>query len=421
MEVVQQILFLLLAAAAIFIFSKKVIAIRRNINLGRDEAIEPHPGRWRNLLLMAFGQKRMFDKPLVAILHFILYAGFIIINIEVLEIVLDGLLGTHRLFAGPLGGFYSFVINFFEVLAVLVLVTCIIFLLRRNVLKVRRLNMKELTKRTNAVAFSLLSASGGTLLLLNRAWYQHYARTGLHTFNDSREWLQVDKTGHAWSAYQMGRNTAALWQWAGVNEKKSVLLGSSGSLLFLTVIELMDGYSQKWGWSWADMAANGSGVALFVAQQLAWKDQRIGLKFSAAPQRISPHLEQRRSELFGSSVPEQVLKDYNNQTYWLSINPKSFMPRSGLPKWLNMAVGYGAGGMWGGFANRAFDPGGNLIFDRTDIKRSRQWYLSPDVDLTRIETNRKGIKTLLFLLNCVKLPALAVELSDKKLKMKWIQ
>jgi len=144
MQLVQQILFILLAAVAIWLFVKKAKFIRRNINLGRDEKFEPHPGRWKNVLLMAFGQKRMFDKPLVAFLHFAVYAGFIIINIEILEIILDGIFGTHRLFAPYLGSFYSFVINFFEILAFLVLASCVIFLLRRNLVKVRRLNMTEL-------------------------------------------------------------------------------------------------------------------------------------------------------------------------------------------------------------------------------------------------------------------------------------
>ena len=145
MQIVQQILFLILAITATWIFIRKVKFIRKNINLGRDEAVEPHPDRWRNVLLMAFGQKRMFDKPLVAFLHFILYAGFIIINIEILEIILDGIFGTHRLFAPYLGGFYSFVINFFEILAFLVLASCVIFLVRRNIIKVRRLNIQELS------------------------------------------------------------------------------------------------------------------------------------------------------------------------------------------------------------------------------------------------------------------------------------
>jgi heterodisulfide reductase subunit C len=144
MQLAQQILFILLFIAAVWLFTRKIKSISRNIKLGRDEEFPSHPDRWKNVLLIAFGQKRMFDKPLVALLHFAVYAGFIIINIEVLEIVLDGIFGTHRLFAPLLGGFYTFVINFFEVLAFLVLASCVIFLVRRNIVKVWRLNMKEL-------------------------------------------------------------------------------------------------------------------------------------------------------------------------------------------------------------------------------------------------------------------------------------
>lgn len=144
MQLAQQILFIILTATAIWLFVKQVRFISKNIRMGREEKSEPDPRRWKNVLLIAFGQKRMFDKPLVALLHFLVYAGFIIINVEILEIVLDGIIGTHRLFAPYLGGFYSFVIDFFEVLAFLVLVSCIIFLVRRNIVRVRRLNMNEL-------------------------------------------------------------------------------------------------------------------------------------------------------------------------------------------------------------------------------------------------------------------------------------
>ena len=144
MQVAQQILFILLFISAVWLFARKVKYISRNIKLGRDEEFPSHPDRWKNVLLIAFGQKRMFDKPLVALLHFAVYAGFVIINIEILEIILDGIFGTHRLFAPYLGSLYTFIINFFEVLAFLVLVSCIIFLVRRNFVKVRRLNMNEL-------------------------------------------------------------------------------------------------------------------------------------------------------------------------------------------------------------------------------------------------------------------------------------
>jgi len=145
MQIVQQLLFALCLGTAVWLFSKKVKEIRRNILLGVDEDLTDNPSlRWKNMLLLAFGQKKMFKNPLVAVMHFILYAGFLIINIEVLEIVLDGLFGTHRLFLPMLGAVYTFLINAFEVLALLVLVTCVIFLVRRNVLKLKRFISNDL-------------------------------------------------------------------------------------------------------------------------------------------------------------------------------------------------------------------------------------------------------------------------------------
>jgi hypothetical protein len=138
MQLVQQITFVLLSVAAIGLFSRNALRIRRNILLGKDEDFSDHPAtRWKNLLLLAFGQKKMFRNPLVAVLHFFIYAGFIIINLEVLEIFLDGLFGTHRLFSVPMGGLYSWLINSFEILAISVLLACIVFLCRRNILKLR--------------------------------------------------------------------------------------------------------------------------------------------------------------------------------------------------------------------------------------------------------------------------------------------
>ncbi len=146
MPYLQQILFIILLGSAILFFTVKVRDIMANINLGRDENYSDRPAeRWKNVLLLAFGQKKMFRKPIVAILHFVIYAGFLIINIEVLEIILDGLLGSHRLFAPALGGFYHFVINFFEFLAAGVLLGCVIFLIRRNWLKIRRFRSSDLS------------------------------------------------------------------------------------------------------------------------------------------------------------------------------------------------------------------------------------------------------------------------------------
>src|SRR4051812_29602549 len=145
MHLVQQILFIVLALFSTWLFAKNIKKIRRNILLGHDEDYSDNPGqRWKNLLLLAFGQKKMFRNPLVAVLHFFIYAGFIIINLEVLEIFLDGIFGTHRMFSSSMGSSYSWLINAFEILALTVLIACVVFLCRRNILKLKRFMSHDL-------------------------------------------------------------------------------------------------------------------------------------------------------------------------------------------------------------------------------------------------------------------------------------
>lgn len=246
---------------------------------------------------------------------------------------------------------------------------------------------------------------GTTLALLNNAWYKNEARTSFHTFDDSREWLQMDKWGHGWTTFNAARASTELWEWTGLSRRKSIWLGSATSLLYMTGIEYLDGHSAKWGWSWSDMAANVAGAGLFATQALLWNEERIQLKFSFHGNRYSsPQLENRADDLFGSTWYERMLKDYNAQTYWLSVNIHSFFPESKWPAWLNVAAGYGAKGMFGGFDNRWTDELGQPV-DRTDIKRVRQYYISPDIDFTRIPTRSRFLKTAFSILNVFKFPA----------------
>lgn len=134
---------------------------------------------------------------------------------------------------------------------------------------------------------------GGSLVLLNEAWYKGYARSSFHTFDDSREWLQIDKAGHAWTAYNTGRASTALWEWAGLSHKKAVLTGGLSGAAYLTAIEFLDAYSTKWGWSWSDIGANIFGSGLFMSQELLWNEQRIQFKFSFHKNNYKdPQLEQ---------------------------------------------------------------------------------------------------------------------------------
>jgi ferredoxin len=194
MHYLQQIAFVVLAAVATWLFVKKISEIRRNILLGKDENLDDQPARrWKNLLLLALGQKKMFRNPLVAVMHLVIYAGFIIINLEVLEIVLDGLFGTHRLFAPLLGGLYGWLINGFEFLAVGVITVCVIFLVRRNIIKLKRFISKDLSgwPRSDANYILITEIILMTLFLtmnaadqsLQAAGNEHYHQTGNFLFS----------------------------------------------------------------------------------------------------------------------------------------------------------------------------------------------------------------------------------------------
>jgi heterodisulfide reductase subunit C len=144
-QILEPLIFIALTIIAIGLVFKRGKIISKTIRLGRDEELKgPKSARWKNVFLLALGQQKMFRKPGVAILHLIVYAGFIIINIEIIEIILDGILGQHRLFAPLLGAVYPVLINSFEALALLVLLACIVFLIRRNLKSITRLQSADL-------------------------------------------------------------------------------------------------------------------------------------------------------------------------------------------------------------------------------------------------------------------------------------
>jgi len=277
-------------------------------------------------------------------------------------------------------------------------------------------------KRQWLIGGLTVAGYGGSFIFLSQAWYKDFPRRTFHTFDDSKEWQQVDKVGHAWTAYHTSRFTTNMWRWAGVSDKRALLYGTGSSMLYMLSIEYLDGHSREWGWSWADVGANFLGASLYVGQELGWKEQKIGFKFSSHHKNYEEReLEVRANKLFGSSFQGRLLKDYNAQTYWLSGNLKSFFPDAKLPAWLNVAFGYGADGMYGGFENIAKDKtSGVVTFDRRDIKRYRQWYLAPDVDLTRIKTNSRLLKSVFSALNVLKFPAPALEFSKGQFRFKAI-
>ena len=264
------------------------------------------------------------------------------------------------------------------------------------------------TSRRNAVVITETALATATLIGLNQLWYTDYPRSNFKTINDSGEWLQMDKLGHVFSSYQLGRLGANTLNWAGVSKKDQLLYGSTLGLGFLTAVEVMDGFSEEWGFSWTDMAANVSGTGLFVGQEILWQEQRILLKYSFH----RTDFAQQRPDKLGSGFSEEFLKDYNGQTYWLSANINSFLKTKSIPNWLNLAFGYGADGMLTGEAN---DP----LFLNQD--RTRQYYLSLDIDLSRIKTKSNVLKTIFDVFNVIKVPFPTLELNSKgRIKMHYL-
>ena len=261
-------------------------------------------------------------------------------------------------------------------------------------------------KRLHTVLAVEAATVAGSLYLLNDLWYKDYPRSPFHFFNDNKEWQQMDKLGHATTSCTIGALGYYSLRWAGVENKKAIWYGGCMGSVYLLTIEILDGLSEEWGFSAGDFTANTFGSFLFVSQQLAWNQQRIIFKWGYH----STEYRKYRPDLLGSNLQESLLKDYNGQTYWLSGNIYSFLKKeSRFPKWLNIAVGYGAEGMIGGYENPA-EHNGQLMPVYT---RYRQFYISPDVDLTMIPTKSKFLKLLFYTLDFIKIPAPTLEFSKE--------
>lgn len=277
-------------------------------------------------------------------------------------------------------------------------------------------------RKIKTIAITHIGLYGGSMIGLYNAWYKNYPQSQFHTFNDWEEWLQMDKIGHVFSAYTLSRYSMELWKNTSIDRKKRIWLGGLTGAAYQTIIESLDGYSSEWGWSWGDIGANLLGSATLISQELLWNEQRIQIKTSFHRKFYADDvLNQRSNIIFGKSTAERCLKDYNGQTYWLSANLRSFFPNSNIPRWLQISVGTGVEGLFGARENYAVDDNKNIVFDRKNFNRIRQWYLAPDVDLTKIKTKHKGIKTMLFILNALKFPAPSLELSNGKLNWNWIE
>jgi hypothetical protein len=244
---------------------------------------------------------------------------------------------------------------------------------------------------------------------LDQLWYEQYERGKFRFFDDSKEWNQIDKCGHVFAPYFISVYTYHALRWSGMKKIPAALTSGAMGFTFIGFIEVLDGFSVKWGASLSDLAADFVGAALATTQFAIWDEQRIQLKYSLHLNNYPRgELKQRADDLFGTSIGEKIIKDYNNINTWLCINTASFFKSQKHAKWLNIAIGYGAGNMYGGFENKWTDKNGNLI-DRTDVKRYRKFFISIDADLTKVKTTNKYAKIVLQALNIIKLPFPAIE------------
>ncbi|HTE33861.1 MAG TPA: DUF2279 domain-containing protein [Chryseolinea sp.] len=239
------------------------------------------------------------------------------------------------------------------------------------------------------------------LIGLNELWYKDNPKQSFHTFNDNAEWKQVDKVGHFYSAFYLSYGWASALRWAQVKPAKADLVGSLVGLGMMIPIEILDGYSSAYGMSSGDLLANAGGAAFYLGQTLLWKELRIYPKYSFHQTHYAP----KRPNVLGHVLTSEMFKDYNGQTYWLSFDMDKFVR---FPKWLNLAVGYGAEGMVYARDSQNVAAGYPTPY--------RQYYLSIDFDLRAIKSRSKFVNTVIALASMIKLPAPTLDFSEKGVK-----
>jgi hypothetical protein len=244
----------------------------------------------------------------------------------------------------------------------------------------------------------------GSIYGLSKSWYKNPLKS-FTLKDDSHEWLQMDKMGHVYTSYQIARHTAALYKTTGITKKQMLIYGAISGIIFQTPIEILDGFSPDYGFSPGDMLANTLGSAIFLGQIGLWDEVRIQPKFSFH----YTALASQRPGLLGETYAERWLKDYNGQTYWFSGSPGSFLKDSRWPAWLCLSVGYGIENMVSAEKFKSIEMG---------YRPYRQYYLSVDVNFTKIKTRNKLLKTLGFMLNSLKIPAPALQVSRKGIEFK---
>ena len=268
-----------------------------------------------------------------------------------------------------------------------------ILFMNNNFVFCQNINNTFNQKKTMFSSSSILLGSTFGFIGLNQIWYKNYPKSKFHFFNDAQNWLQMDKAGHLYTTNKLSSLFFDIYNWNGLSNKSAAIIGASLGLSFQTTLEIMDGYSSEWGFSWSDMTANTIGSLSFLTQQLIWKEEKIVLKFSVHK---SPYASIRPSVL-GGSTSERFLKDYNGQSYWISYSPYDFIQK--VPKWLCLSFGYSVDQKLVGDLNIYTD-----INTQKTYTASRQYLFSLDIDFSKLPIKKPWLKKVVKQFNYIKLP-----------------
>jgi uncharacterized protein YfiM (DUF2279 family) len=268
-------------------------------------------------------------------------------------------------------------------------------------------------KRIIATSAGIGIAGTGSLVGLYNIWYSKSGLNTFHTFDDCSNWMQMDKAGHVFTSYMIGQFAGDLFKWSGLPSKRSALFGASIGFAYQTTLEVFDGLSPDWGFSWCDVAANTAGSMIYLGQDLFLKEPLFRLKFSS-------HLTdyaQYRPEILGSSLPERLLKDYNGQTYWLSFSPSRFLNSSKFPEWLCLSIGYSIDQKLKADSDVfSINQNGSIY----QFNAQRELLLSLDIDLSKLPVKSPWAKALLKQLNYLKIPFPTLIVRDNKITSSWL-
>ena len=264
------------------------------------------------------------------------------------------------------------------------------------------INPKEKNKKLNQLILYEVGTYSLGLVAMNELWYKNYPKSNFHFINDNSSWLQMDKMGHIATSYYSGVNGIKLYRWAGIDDKKAIWIGGLRGTFYNSIIEILDGFSENWGASMGDFASNSFGSFIAISQELYWKEQRILIKYSYSRSDLS----YQNSELFGDNFFQRTFKDYNGQTYWISMNINSMfrVDNSQFPDWLNLALRHSAKGM-------------TSPNNTTNDGRYRQFFLSFDIDLMRIKSKNKILNVLSIVFGYIKIPFPTIEYTNNQFKL----